>query len=1016
MTVKGILRNGFKVIVPAIVGGLIVQFLVPVIKDLCAPTDVEITSPVKGQEVEWSPAGHLVTGTSRKVGDSHLYVLVHPLPTEMWWVQHTPTILDGGDWQAIVYFGGEFVGAGDQYELCAIITDKILQEGQTLDDFPSYKAKDVITVVRLAPPADNIPPTIETLQPEDGATISENKPTIGADYIDPSCIDTTSVKITVDNMDVTVSASVTSTGITYIPPTAIAEGEHTVEVRVKDGAGNEATATWSFIIKPVAYGVEVLISPDYQSDVSCTWLEYTVTIRNTGNVDDTYILSVSDNAGWGPIVEPTSLWVERCDNESTATLRIHVSENAIGCTEDLITVIAISQFDPSVSDSDSCIARAMVVRGVDVLISPSYQSGVLGSVLNYTVTVTNTSNVSDNFSLGVMDSTNWGPSVSPSSLVVPPAENRTATLSVTIPDNAIVCTEDSITVTVTSQSDDTVRDLDTCVIHATSPPDEWVGKAEAPEVGGYGEAIIGTGSHVYIAKCLYATSTPRFWRYDPSANSWASMSTTGLPTGAFRSGTALAWDNSDRIYALCGARYSDSDRRVFFRYMISTNSWAQLEDTPGPQGAGDAITWSGYDNHIYAILGSSEHGTIFTRHDAASNTWETKASPPAGTDDGCSLAWAGGTYLYALRGEYLEITPLRDFWRYDIVNNSWSSMADIPEEGGVGDGGSLLWIGNWPPGHSDYIYALGGGSCWEDAGDNYYRYSISNNSWEKLTNIPYPITYYVGNRLGFAEGNIYYWQGTPSTYLGGGKKFCMYSPASGDEHGTWGVTQKGSVVEIAYGEGTDFPQYAALHLNDSYFRMVYGPESKWGTSVILLPSFWAGGNYYQGAPVGCTWEVVGPELVLSITGTISDLSVSEEIYVSPPSENSISAVVSVDVDGDVDLDARPGEAFKLAMLSSMHISENVWDAQSAYVGDQLIPLPESEWILQPPVEHSTFSLIGGTSDWKVNAPTIGVNLDRTAQVTGWVTPSTDPNDDSVGFWAASDQIIRSWQYTIIARP
>jgi hypothetical protein len=311
-------------------------------------------------------------------------------------------------------------------------------------------------------------------------------------------------------------------------------------------------------------------------------------------------------------------------------------------------------------------------------------------------------------------------------------------------------------------------------VAAPPPGDKWVDKENTPEVGGYGEAVVGTGSYIYVAKCLYATSTPRFWRYDPGADSWANMSVTGLPTGAFRNGTALAWDNGDYIYALCGARYSDADRRLFFRYTISTDSWTQLENTPGPQGAGDAITWSGYDGYIYAILGSSSHGTIFARYDPANNTWETRASPPAGTDDGCSLVWTGGAYLYALRGEYLETVPLRDFWRYDIVNDTWTTMADIPEAGGVGDGGSLIWVGNWLPEHGDYIYALGGGSCWEDPGDNYYRYSISSDSWEQLASIPYPITDYNGPRLGFAAGNIYYWQGTPSDYPGGGKRFCMY--------------------------------------------------------------------------------------------------------------------------------------------------------------------------------------------------------------------------------------------------
>ncbi len=53
---------------------------------------------------------------------------------------------------------------------------------------------------------------------------------------------------------------------------------------------------------------------------------------------------------------------------------------------------------------------------------------------------------------------------------------------------------------------------------------------------------------------------------------------------------------------------------------------------------------------------------------------------------------------------------------------------------------------------------------------------------------------------------------------------------------------------------------------------------------------------------------------------------------------------------------------------------------------------------------------------EANAPSIEVTLDEPMQITGWVTPSNDPNDDNVGFWAASNQIIQSWQYTVIAKP
>jgi hypothetical protein len=233
---------------------------------------------------------------------------------------------------------------------------------------------------------------------------------------------------------------------------------------------------------------------------------------------------------------------------------------------------------------------------------------------------------------------------------------------------------------------------------------------------------------------------------------------------------------------------------------------------------------------------------------------------------------------------------------------------------------------------------------------------------------------------------------------------------------SWKVIERGSIVEVAYGSETDFPQYAALHLESGYFRMNYGPVSGWGTSVILLPSFWEKGIYYQGAPISYTWRTEGSELLLSFTGNISSLNISGNICMAPPTQNLLSATISIDVDGNVELDNRPGEAFKPVMLSSMHISTNMWDTQLAYVASQSFEVPEEGWIIQPPTEGRVFGLKGGTSDWKLNAPSIEVTLDQPMQITGWVTPSNDPNDDNVGFWAASNQIIRSWQYTVIAKP
>jgi hypothetical protein len=327
----------------------------------------------------------------------------------------------------------------------------------------------------------------------------------------------------------------------------------------------------------------------------------------------------------------------------------------------------------------------------------------------------------------------------------------------------------------------------------------WVIKADAPTAGGYGEAVVSTADNIYIAQCLKNSSDPAFWRYDPDMENWEMMNTSGLSTGAFRNGAAMTWDYDDHIYALFGGRYGDDNRTLFYRYSISNNRWEQLTDTPNGQGAGDAITWSEYDGYVYAMIGSNARGTVFARY--SQDSWETLAfnSNWTFTDDGASLVWTGGAYLYALRGEYDEHVPNSDFARYHIPTDTWEDMSDIPESDGVGDGASLLWIGNWTDRYSDCIFAIGGGSVDEEPGYGFYRYSISCNSWEELESLPCPVGYYVGNRLGFADGHIHYWQGAPKTekWICGGDAFRMFKTTlKGDINGDGWITTTDAVIAL----------------------------------------------------------------------------------------------------------------------------------------------------------------------------------------------------------------------------
>jgi hypothetical protein len=231
---------------------------------------------------------------------------------------------------------------------------------------------------------------------------------------------------------------------------------------------------------------------------------------------------------------------------------------------------------------------------------------------------------------------------------------------------------------------------------------------------------------------------------------------------------------------------------------------------------------------------------------------------------------------------------------------------------------------------------------------------------------------------------------------------------------SWSVRQAGDVIEIAWGSGTSYPQYAALDTASGYLRLNCGPGSGWGTSVVILPSFWSGGVYHQGGRMTATWDVQGEDLDIAFAAAVSSLAVAGHVRFSPPARDALTATITVTVSGTDSLDDRPDEAFKPLMLSSMNIGATTWDTSSGFVDGRVLPIPGEGWILQPAVVGVLFGLNGGTSAWKSNAPGIEITMDRSMSVTGWVTKSANPNDDNVGLWMASDRILSSWQYRVRA--
>jgi len=107
----------------------------------------------------------------------------------------------------------------------------------------------------------------------------------------------------------------------------------------------------------VVRGVDVSISPNYRSDIPTVILTYTVTIVNTGNTEDNYDLTVSDNENWSPTLGNYRFENILPKGSKETTLSVIVPGAARPCENDNIIVIATSQGDNTVSDNAGCIAH-----------------------------------------------------------------------------------------------------------------------------------------------------------------------------------------------------------------------------------------------------------------------------------------------------------------------------------------------------------------------------------------------------------------------------------------------------------------------------------------------------------------------------------------------------------------------------------------------------------------------------------------------------------------------------------
>jgi len=248
--------------------------------------------------------------------------------------------------------------------------------------------------------------------------------------------------------------------------------------------------------------------------------------------------------------------------------------------------------------------------------------------------------------------------------------------------------------------------------------------------------------------------------------------------------------------------------------------------------------------------------------------------------------------------------------------------------------------------------------------------------------------------------------------------------------------------------GPGVPQVAVIYAS-GYVRLKQNadpsPSIPFGTSFILGPAYWPGSSTYYHNPqlnrleIDTTWLPSAP-LHMRAEGANHDFDVTYEMTLPPPRDRQTRLHVTQTYTATANININSTrraerQGFKLVQASSMFINEggvcdggytDCHDSNGArFIGNDLIrhqvaftDLPLPTFVFDSPMPlGSTWLDVLHTDDqsWQSatgantsgNSPNVRIALDKlptthTVTPQGWISSTTNPNDDNVNLWLHDD--------------
>ncbi len=198
-----------------------------------------------------------------------------------------------------------------------------------------------------------------------------------------------------------------------------------------------------------AYGVSVTPASDEKLGAVGETIDFPLTVTNTGYEADTFDITLSGNL-WVTVAPLTTGLVDAGET-ADVTVSVTIPLDALPGAEDTAVVTFTSQGDPAVSATATLTTRNYVY-GVSVTPTSDELTGQPGETLTYTLTVTNTGEAGDMFTIAL--SGNLWETIAPATTVwLESGVTEDIQVSVTIPLDALPGAADIAEVIFTSQHD-----------------------------------------------------------------------------------------------------------------------------------------------------------------------------------------------------------------------------------------------------------------------------------------------------------------------------------------------------------------------------------------------------------------------------------------------------------------------------------------------------------------------------------------------------------------------------------